>query len=152
MDFIKPKCEIAMSEDELLAGDAEIEKLLEKNAIIRCQEAPVQCISNVFLTPKKDGGYCMILNLKAFNNYVVKQKFKMETIHHILAAMTKDCFMTILDLFDAYLTLPVSHLYWHFLKFKWHGQLYMYIIFPFGLTSAPRLFTKVQKTLVSHLR
>ena len=37
------------------------------------------------------------------------------------------------------MTLPVSHLYCHFLKFKWGGQLYMYIVLPFGLTSAPRL-------------
>ena len=37
------------------------------------------------------------------------------------------------------MTLPVSHLDWHFLKFKWGGQLYMYIVLPFGLTSVPRL-------------
>ena len=87
----------------------------------------------------------MILNLKSFNDYVVKQKFKMETIDHILAAMTKNCFMTIVDLSDAYLTLPVSPLFWSYLKFKWHGELFMYIVLPFSLTSAPRLLKKVLK-------
>ena len=116
-DFIKPKHEIPMSPDELLAGDEEIRKLKEKNAIVTCQESPVQCISNVFLTPKKDGGYRMILNLKSFNDYFVKHKFKMETIDHILAATTENCFMTIVDLSDAYLTLPVSSLFWPYLKF-----------------------------------
>ena len=77
-------------------------------------KSSIQCISNVFLTPKKDGGFQMILNLKKFNNYIVKQKFKMETIDHILSTMTQNCFMTILDLSDAYLTLLVSHLYWSF--------------------------------------
>ena len=141
-----------MSNEELLAGDLEIEKLVNKNAIIRCQEDKVQCISNVFLTPKKDGGYRMILNLKSFNDYITKQKFKMETIDHILAAMTEGCFMTIVDLSDAYLTLPVSQLFWKFLKFRWRGDLYMYVVLPFGLTSAPRLFTKVMKSLVTSLR
>ena len=140
-----------MSEQELLARDSEIEKLLTKNAIVKCHENPIQCISNIFLTPKKDGGFCMILNLKSFNDYVLKQKFKMETIDHILAAMTQGCFMTIVDVSDAYLTSPVSRLYWHFLKFKWHGQLCMYVVLPFGLISAPRLFTKVLKSLVTHL-
>ena len=56
-DSIKPKSEIPMSPEELEAGDQEIRKLKDKNVIVSCEESPIQCISNVFLTPKKDGGY-----------------------------------------------------------------------------------------------
>ena len=76
----------------------------------------------------------------------------METLDHILAAITPGCFMTILDLSDAYLTIPVFRAHQKFLKFSWLGKLYMYVVLPFGLTSAPRLFTKILKPLVAHLR
>ena len=149
--FIRDKKELKMSQVEMSAGDLEIEKLLAKNAIVKCSAESEQCVSNVFLRAKSDSGWRIILNLKSFNSWVLKLKFKMETLDHIVSAMSQGCYMTTLDLSDAYLTLPVNSKYWKYLKFRWRGQLYIYIVLPFGLTSAPRIFTKVSKALVSHL-
>ena len=109
------------------------------------------CESN-FLCPKKDGGYHMILSLKCFNKYVHKQKFKMETLEHILTHMIQDCYMTSTDLSDSYLTFPIYPKFWKYFKFSWKSKPYMYITLPFGLTSAPCLFTKMLKPLIPHLR
>ena len=55
----------------------------------------------------------MILNLKQFNNFAEKKKFKIETLQSILHLVTPNCWMTILDLLNTYLSVPVlpAHLY-----------------------------------------
>ena len=69
---VHSKLELSMSEIEMLAGDAEVVKLLSKNAIVKTNFSEPQCISNVFLRAKKDSDFCIILNLKNFNNFVIK--------------------------------------------------------------------------------
>ena len=110
----KHKGELMMSKEEIEAGDEQIQQLLQKKAITPVVSSPNenQCISNVFLRPKRDKGWRLILNLSNFNQVVSKKKFKMETLDHIIAAMTENCFMCILDLSDAYLTLPVHKDFW----------------------------------------
>ena len=71
---------------------------------------------------------------------------------HILDLVTPNCFMTSIDLEDAYLTLAIALKHRKFLKFTWRGKIYMYIVLPFGLTSAPRIFTKILKPLLGLLR
>ena len=147
----KHKAELKMSTEELEAGDKQIAQLLAKNVIMPAVSSPNQCISNMFLRPKQDKGWRLILNLSNFNWVVSKKKFKMETLDHIIAAMTEKCYMCVLDLSDAYLTLWVNKQFWLVLRFYWQGRLLQYIVLPFGLSSSPWLFSKVMKVVVSHL-
>lgn len=39
-----------------------------------------------------------------------------------------------------------------FLRFRWKGVKYQYVCLPFGLSSSPRIFTKILKPLVARLR
>ena len=112
---------------------------------------PNHFIRHVILHPKKDGGHWLILNLTSFNKQIHKIKFKMETLDHILALITPGCFMTKIDLADAFLTIPVAPKFQKFLKFPWQGQLYQYACLLFGFTSSHQLFTKVLKPLIAHL-
>ena len=93
----KHKSELKMSKEELEAGDIQIEQLHKKKAIIPAVSSPHEneCISNVFLRPKWDKGWRLILNLSNFNRVVSKKKFKMETLDHIIAAMTEKCYMCV---------------------------------------------------------
>ena len=57
----------------------EVTELLQKGAI--GEVVPVEqtgFYSNFFLVPKKDGGQRPVINLKALNNFVNKEHFKME--------------------------------------------------------------------------
>ena len=66
----------------------------------------------------------MILNLKHFNKFVDKHKFKMETLNSILDLMSEGCFMTSIDLKDAYLVVAIALQLTMFLKFHWQGVMY----------------------------
>ena len=143
--------ELKFSPEEMLAADEQIEQLLAKNAIQKCNHEQGEFISNVFLCPKKDGRYRMILNFKKFNKFIEKVHFKMETIDTILQLITPNCFMMKIDLSNAYLMISVFFEHRKLLKFYWRGQLFMYLVVPFGLSSALHLFTKLLKPIVAHL-
>ena len=57
--------DIQFNTQELQAAEEHISQLLNKKAITHCTFDPsTDFLSNVFLTPKKDGGYRMILNFE----------------------------------------------------------------------------------------
>ena len=60
--------------------------------------------------------------------------------------------MVKLDLKDAYLTVGVHPESQKFLRFVWLGQTYQFLALPFGLNTAPRIFTKLLKPVVAYLR
>ena len=47
-----------------------------------------------------------------------------------------------LDLKDAYFQIQINPLHRPFLRFAFEGQVYQYTVLPFGLSLAPRTFTK----------
>ena len=145
--------ELVFSEVEKQAADEQIQTLLNKRAIVECFHiGPDDFVSNVFLWPKKGGSYHMILNLKKFNDFVQYEHFKMETLDHICELMTEGCFMCVVDFSDAYLTTPINEDHVQFLKFRYEGKIYMYLVLPFGLACAPRYFTKLCKVPLIVLR
>ena len=58
---------IKFSRQETANVDAHITKFLEKGIIVESSHEDGECISNIFLQPKKDGSYRMILNLVTFH-------------------------------------------------------------------------------------
>ena len=47
--------------------NAAIQKLIGKHIVIPCSPEPVEFVSPIFTTPKKDGSIRLILNLKKLN-------------------------------------------------------------------------------------
>ena len=114
-------------------------------------QEPGEYISTIFLRPKNDGSHRVILNLKQFNTFVEYHYFKMDTLDAVLKMMKPRCFMTSVDLRDAYYTVPVHSEHQKFLKFMFNGILYQYTCLPNGLSSAPRIFTKLLKPVYATL-
>ena len=56
------------------------------------------------------------------------------------------------DMKDAYYSIPIAEEHQKYLKFIWRDQLYAFTSLPMGLTSSPRIFTKVFKPVFSYLR
>ena len=143
---------IPFTPQEAEAIDLQVAELLKKHAFAPTVWEPGDFVSNIFVVSKKDNKFQMILNLKKFNSFVDKISFKMETLDTILQLVTPLCFMMSVDLSDAYLSIAVHISHRHFLKFSWRGSLYQFLAMPFGLTSAPRIFTKVLKAVLAYLR
>jgi hypothetical protein len=131
---------------------AQITTLLSKQIIEPSFPETGQHVSPIFITEKRDGGYRLILNLKEFNKNVEYQHFKMHGIPEITNLVTKNCFMASVDIKDAYYSVPIHTSFRKYLKFKWNGELYTFCALPNGLSSAPRLFTKLLKPPLATLR
>ena len=109
-------------------------------------------ISNIFLVPKDEERWRLILNLKSLNEFVAYEHFKMEDIRCVKDLLSRGDHMCKLDLKDAYLSIPIHGSCRRFLRFRWRGILYEYTALPFGLSAAPRTFTKVLKPVLAALR
>ncbi|XP_022106000.1 uncharacterized protein LOC110987518 [Acanthaster planci] len=56
------------------------------------------------------------------------------------------------DLPDAYLHIPIHEKFRKFLRFEYCGQTYQFRALPFGLSTSPRVFTRIAKTVAAYLR
>lgn len=108
--------------------------------------------SNLFMVPKKDGSLRPILDLKSLNPLVKRCHFKMESIQSVLGAMEYGEFLTVIDVKEAYLHIPIHPAHHKFLRFYVAGQHWQFVALPFGLSSAPRTFTKVMAAALEELR
>lgn len=132
--------------------DLAIAKLIELGAITHCDEnIPGQFISPVFLTPKSNGGFRFILNLKTLNKAVYSHHFKMEDIRTAIKLISKGAYMATIDLKEAYFLVPIHPSHRKLLRFR-YDHLYEFNCLPNGLSSAPLVFTKLLKPILSLLR
>ena len=132
----------------------EVNTLLGKGAIELVppgQEGQV-FYSTFFIVPKKDGGLRPILNLKPLNVYMEKSHFKMETLRSIIQALHVGDWGSTFDLRDAYLQIPMFPPHRKYLRFCVQGVHYQFRAMPFGITVAPRVFTKLMAAVGGHLR
>ena len=125
----------------------EVDELLAKGAI-KPSSGGAGFYSSVFVVPKHTGGLRPILNLKHFNRYMHIPSFKMPTLKTVWQLIQQGDYAFSIDLQDAYLHVPiVKHHRW-FLHFVWHNVPYQWRVLPFGLATAPRVFTSLTKPIL----
>ena len=108
--------EFQFSEKEKCIIDCEIAKLLQMGVLTQCVREQGDFLSNIFLRPKNDGTYRMILNLKPFNKYLQYHHFKMDTLKTAVAMVRPNCYMASIDLTDAYYSVPIKEPHQKYLK------------------------------------
>ena len=125
-----------------------------------------RCILEVPFIPKvtnplsvsigKSGKKRLILDLRHVNFHVLKQKVKFEDWKVALDYMKKGNFMYNFDLKSGYHHVDIAPVCQTFLGFSWvyQGKLrhFVFTVLPFGLSSAPYIFTKLLRPLVGHWR
>ena len=151
---LPPSCSVeypfGKTETEFIAQ--EIVRLLHKRVIAETTHENGEFISPIFVRPKSDGGFRLILNLKRLNEVAPYNKFKMETLSTILCLIRKDVFMCKIDIKDAYYSIPIKDCDQKLLKFQYKGTLYKFTALPNGYTEGPRKFTKALKPPLATLR
>jgi len=133
--------------------DREVEDLLKKGAIIPVLDSSPGFYTRLFAVPKPNSDlFRPIINLKPVNASVRHEHFKMENLESVKHLLKQGDWMVKLDLKDAYFTVPVFEDHQRFLRFRWRGSSYQFVCLPFGLSSAPRTFTKIMKPVMTVLR
>ena len=69
----------------------------------------------------------------------------MQTLQSVLSLIQPDCFMTTIDLKDAYYSVKTDELDTKYLKFLLNSRLLKFVVLPNGLSPGPRKFTKLTK-------
>ena len=108
--------------------------------------------SRLFLVPKADGTFRPIIDLKKLNQFIVVPSFKIETLFSIIAALQPNKWITKIDLKDAYHHILVHVNIRKYFRFVIAGTVYQFRVLPFGLSTAPREFTKTLAPVVHLLR
>ncbi|XP_040286209.1 dynein heavy chain 8, axonemal [Bufo bufo] len=108
--------------------------------------------SILFTVPKKNVSLRPILDLKALNLFARVRHFRMESFRSVIASLEADEFLSSIDIQDAYLHVPIALSHQRFLRFAVGSLHFQFVALPFGLASAPRVFTKVLAPLVELLR
>ena len=94
-----------MTDAERRFVDNHLLELLQEGCIKKL-EAPLPhgWVSNIFLVPKPNGKFRMILNLKKLNEYVVYTKFQLNQIQKVLDMVLPHDYLCSLDLVSAFFT------------------------------------------------
>ena len=142
---------MATRNDQDLVGQ-EVQKLLDKGAIKIIDPCPNQYLSRIFLVPKRDGSFRPVVNLKPLNQFRATVHFKMESLAMMKDLLREGDWMASIDLKDAYLLVAIWEGHRKYLGFTWKHTLYEFQCLPFGLSSAPRIFTKLLKPVLARLR
>lgn len=150
----EPK-EYKLDKVKQVALDTEISQMERKGAIAKAREQKGQFISPVFLKEEMEGGeikYRPIVNLKNLNKFITAKPFKMEDLREVKNSILQNDWMVKIDLSKAFWSVKLSERLRKWIRFRHKDTLYEARSMMFGLTLAPRVFTKIMKIPMSLLR
>ena len=129
--------------EKLAVLDAEVRQMALKEAIEIAPKGQKGFFSHLFLVPKPGGKWRPIIDLKALNKLIHIPTFRMETPEVIRAQMRPGDWAISIDLSDAYFHIPIKPRFRPYLSFCHRGQTWQFRALPFGLSTAPWIFTRV---------
>nr|XP_055040043.1 uncharacterized protein LOC129427314 [Misgurnus anguillicaudatus] len=134
--------------------EEEINSLLSKRAIrvVPPEHSHQGFYSRYFLIPKRGGGLRPILDLRSLNKHLRTYKFKMLTLKTLCQFIRPNDWCTSVDLKDAYFHISIYPAHRKFLRFAYQGTAYEFLTVPFGLSLAPRVFSKCVEAALTPLR
>ena len=100
----------------------------------------------------------LILDLRRVNKCLSKKKIKYEDWNIALAYFEQNAYMFSFDLKSGYHHIDIYADHQTYLGFSWRSlnsrstSFYVFTVLPFGLSTAPHIFTKVVKPLEKHWR
>jgi hypothetical protein len=143
-----PRCDEKNHQSAMLheqATDDAIEAGVKMDVMREISEADAHNIMPIHMDERKKDGKKRFCHDCRFINYFIKdKKFKMESLNKEGRSLFADCTVGwLIDLSHAYYHIQVDPKYWKYLCFRWKGKVYCFTVLPFGITSAPRIFTTV---------
>lgn len=107
-------------------------------------------LSRVFTVRKPNGDNSMPIDLYFLNTFVRKSWFCMESFETINIVISKK--IAYIDLSNAFYSFPLHHDSRRFTAFVCDNQEFVFIVLLFGLTASPRIFSKILRPVLVHVR
>ena len=76
----------------------------------------------------------------------------METVKDVILMMRPNCKFASIDFKHTFLSIKIDEQSRKYLRFEWHGKHYQFTCLAQGLGPASRVFTKLLKPILAHLR
>ena len=133
-----------------------IKELLDRGCLRETPHVPKFC-SPLHVVQQSSGKLRLILDLSHLNKIIIKRPVKYEDLRTVLQLFPPGSFVFSFDLKSAYHHIDTCEDHKKFLSFQWKNsegsvKFYEFNVLPFGLTTAPYLFTKVMRQLVKYWR
>ena len=130
-------------------------ELADKSIVNECSHIPF-VVNPLSVSVQANGKLRLILDLRYINLSLWKDKIKFEDWNHALAYFRKGDYLFNYDLKSGYHHIEIFPDHTKFLGFSWvFDGVVKYFTFqclPFGLSTAPYIFTKCLRPLVKHWR
>ncbi|GJP70393.1 hypothetical protein CLOP_g1341, partial [Closterium sp. NIES-67] len=113
--------------------------------------ATLTCVSplNVIVQPSKKR---LILDLRHVNSFLSVRRFRYEGLTRVPDLVQEGDWLFTIDLKSGYHHVDIHPAFWRFLGFSLQGQDYQFLSLPFGLATAPFVFTQLIKQLSKRWR
>ena len=119
-------------------------------AVLPQGERP-EVASPLGVAPKgSEGKFRLVINMKYVNEHLAKKKFKFEGLKDLADLAEKGDHAVSFDLTSGYYHVDLHPRTRTFTGFEWKGIYYLYKCLPFGLATAPWVFSKVMRELVMY--
>ena len=121
--------------------------------MLPCEHRELSCILPLGVASNSAGKRRLIWDGRHVNQYLPRQPFHMETLQREGRALfERSHWGGTCDLSSAYHHVEMHKDSTPFLGFEWAGGFYRFTVLPFGLSTAPWLFTKLIGHCVRFLR
>ena len=130
-----------------------IQELIPSGSVFQVSSPP-QVVNPLSVSIQSRSKKRLILDLRHANKHIWKEKF--EDIRNACVYLPFDHFMFKFDLKSGYHHIDILQEHQTFLGFSWVvsgvRKFFVFTVLPFGLSSAPYIFTKVVRVLVRYWR
>ena len=134
----------------------EVSKLLVSGAIAEVSREDLSVCNPLGVVRNSAGKPRLILDLRYVNQHLRSCKFKYEDIRTAADLFSRGDWFFKFDYKSGYHHIEIFPLHCRFLGFSFfcEGRLrfFQFLVLPFGLSTGPYLFTKIQRALVKHWR
>ena len=121
-------------------------------------KVPPQVVNPFSVSVQAKGNKRLILDLRYVNKYLRKMRVKYEDWKTAMSYFERGAYMFSFDLKSGYHRVEIFEGHQTYLGFSWkHSnssqvKFYVSTVLPFGISSAPHVFTKILKPLEKHWR
>ena len=135
--------------------DEALNELLATGRVVETTNIP-RVVNPLSVSVQRNGKKRLILDLRHVNKHVYKDKIKFEDWKTMEDFVVKQGFMFKFDIKQGYHHIEIDKIHQKFLGFSWEQngsvKYFVFTVLPFGLTSAPFIFTKTMRVLVKYWR